>query len=99
MKHRAIFFLILFFIIFAGNSFAKENSYIPNEINIWLDKEFLKYYENYNEKDVKTYSTDEDEKEIIKELIELLRFQIKTNLILIKQNERLIRLLEEQKKK
>ncbi len=99
MKNKVFFSLILLFLIFGGISFGKENIYIPSKINIWLDKEFLKYYENYNEKDVKTYSTDKDEKEIIKELIELLRFQIKTNLILIKQNERLIKLLEEQKKK
>ncbi len=99
MKNKVFFSLILLFLIFGGISFGKENIYIPNKINIWLDKEFLKYYEHYNEKDVKTYSTDKDEKEIIKELIELLRFQIKTNLILIKQNERLIKLLEEQKKK
>ncbi len=96
IRSLVIFFLIFISVIgpvcLANDSI---NPYIPNKINIWIDKEFLKYYQTGNNAtNYQTYSTEENEKKLIKELIDLLKLQLKTNLILIKQNKELIELLE-----
>ncbi len=93
-RFLAIFFIAL--ILWGGICFANEvrNPYIPQKVNIWIDKEFLKYCEDLAYKDYKSYSTDETEKELIRQLIDLLRLQLKTNLILIKQNKELIELIK-----
>ena len=101
MKKVTIFLMSIFFLI-SGVYIAQSqsNPYIPNKINIWIDKEFLKYYQDVSVKDEhKTYSTEVKEERLIKELIELMKLQLKTNLILIKQNNKLIELLEQRDKK
>ncbi len=85
------FLAVILMLFFAGNCFSNE--YIPKKIHIWVDKEFLEYCEDLAQKDYKVYST-ETEKQLIKELIELLKLQLKTNLILIKQNKQIIELLK-----
>ncbi len=93
-----VFFLLL---VFNFSCWAEtKNPYVPNKLNIWIDKEFLKYYQEdiIQDSSYKDYTTEIGDKEIIRELIKLLRLQLKTNLILIKQNKRLIELLEKNKK-
>ena len=75
-----------------------RNPYVPQKINIWIDKEFLEYCQDLAYKDYKSYSTDETEVELLKQLIDLLRIQLKTNLILIKQNKELIELIKKEHK-
>jgi len=98
MKRSLSIFLafIILILLLNGLSFADgtRNPYVPQKINIWIDKEFLKYCEDLAYKDYKSYSTDETEKELIRQLIDLLRLQLKTNLILIKQNKELIELIK-----
>jgi len=98
---KIIVFLTTFFLI-SSVCFAQgtSNPYIPNKINVWIDKEFLKYYQDsYTSDRCKTYSTETKEKELLKQLIELMKLQLKTNLILIKQNNKLIELLEQRGEK
>jgi len=105
--HRAFSPKILFLsgivslILFQAPSLCQEraNPYVPKEINIWLDKEFLKYYQNNNQaKDHSIYSTEGDEKELLRKLLEVSRLQLEADQILIRQNERIINLLKKLKK-
>ena len=101
MKKVIIFLISIFFLISSAYiAQSQSNPYIPNKINIWIDKEFLKYYQDVSVKDdYKAYSTETREERLIKELIELMKLQLKTNLILIKQNNKLIELLEQRDNK
>ena len=73
---------------------SSSNSCIPKEINLWLDQEFVKLFQCQPQQNVITYSTNRDEKTLLRQLVELTRLQLQTNLILIKQNEHIIDLLE-----
>ncbi len=106
MKRLSAFFISCFFLLLSSVCIAQsqKNPYIPNKINIWIDKEFLRYYQNQNlsaKDSYKSYSTETNKSrdELIKELIELMKLQLKTNLILIRQNDKLIKLLEQQRSK
>lgn len=92
-----IFFFIALILSTNGISFGNEvkNPYVPKKISIWIDKEFLKYCQDLAHEDYKSYSTDETEKELLRQLIDLLKIQLKTNLILIKQNKELMQLIKQ----
>ncbi len=100
---RFVIVFVLFLLGFSVPAFSGGvNPYIPKEINIWVDKEFLKSYQFDRDNGYETLSTEEisnSEKELLKDLIEVNRLILKTNMIMIKQNERIIELLEKERKK
>ncbi|MDL1956490.1 MAG: hypothetical protein LWW95_05510 [Candidatus Desulfofervidus auxilii] len=101
MKKICIILLISFFINITAavkNMADSPNLYIPKEINLWLDKEFFELF-HCQPSDVVIYATNADEKMLLRQIVELMQLQLKTNLMLIKQNERIINLLEKIEKK
>jgi len=98
VKRFICFLFSLWFLgLFSGVQVYAEtpaNPYIPKEINLWLDQEFTKMFQCQPQQNVITYSTNGNEKALLRQLVELTRLQLQTNLILIKQNEHIIELLE-----
>lgn|GEM_PF-1886199 len=73
----------------------RSNPYIPKKLNIWLDDQFFKLYSfrPHDNDGYEVYSTEADEKELMRQLLDLVRLQLEANLILIKQNEEMLRLM------
>ncbi len=88
----AIFGLMLFW----TEKALPENPYVPKKLNIWLDDRFFELYQNkFDSESCEVYSTKSlSNRELLKSILELERLILESNMIMIKQNERIINLLE-----